>query len=212
MDLTPMPLRFRHCTALVAALALAALLAGCSPSKRVGAAAVAGDLPDQETSDFVLTETDKGHPVWTLYARSAAIYNARNEIVGRGVRVDFFDDQGKRSSQLTAREGSYAAILLSSGEIRLVHLTCRATIGRLGNLEHQNIKLGKAGRSRHLGIRPYVRGTAMNPVDHPHGGGEGRTKGGRHPCSPTAVPAKGGRRRRKNHPTNKFIMKSRHKR
>ncbi len=116
------------------------------------------------------------------------------------------------TAQLTAREGNYAAILLSSGEIRLVHLTCRATIGRLGNLEHQNIKLGKAGRSRHLGIRPYVRGTAMNPVDHPHGGGEGRTKGGRHPCSPTAVPAKGGRRRRKNHPTNKFIMKSRHKR
>jgi len=105
MDLIPMPLRFRHCTALVAALALAVLSAGCSPSKRVGAAAVAGDLPDQETSDFVLTETDKGHPVWTLYARSAAIYNARNEIVGRGVRVDFFDDQGKRSSQLTAREG-----------------------------------------------------------------------------------------------------------
>ncbi len=116
------------------------------------------------------------------------------------------------TAQLTAREGNYAAILLSSGELRLVHLTCRATIGRLGNVEHQNLKLGKAGRSRHLGIRPYVRGTAMNPVDHPHGGGEGRTKGGRHPVSPTAVPAKGGRRRRKNHPTNKFIMKSRHKR
>jgi len=106
MDLTPMPLGFRHCTPHVAALALVALLAGCSPGKRVGAAAVAGDLPDQETSDFVLTETDKGHPVWTLYARSAAIYNARNEIVGRGVRVDFFNAQtGARTSQLTAREG-----------------------------------------------------------------------------------------------------------
>ena len=116
------------------------------------------------------------------------------------------------TAQLTAREGEYAAILLSSGEIRLVHLRCRATIGRLGNLDHQNIKLGKAGRSRHMGIRPSVRGTAMNPVDHPHGGGEGRTKGGRHPVSPTAVPAKGGRRRRKNHPTNKFIVRSRHKR
>jgi large subunit ribosomal protein L2 len=115
-------------------------------------------------------------------------------------------------AQLTAREGDYAAILLSSGEIRLVHVRCRATIGRLGNLDHQNIKLGKAGRTRHMGIRPSVRGTAMNPVDHPHGGGEGRTKGGRHPVSPTAVPAKGGRRRRKNHPTNKFIMRSRHKR
>jgi large subunit ribosomal protein L2 len=116
------------------------------------------------------------------------------------------------TAQLTAREGAYAQILLSSGEIRMVHLTCRATIGRLGNLDHQNVKLGKAGRARHLGIRPSVRGTAMNPVDHPHGGGEGRTKGGRHPCSPTAVPAKGGRRRRKNHPTNKFIVRSRHKR
>ncbi|HTF88217.1 MAG TPA: 50S ribosomal protein L2 [Planctomycetota bacterium] len=115
------------------------------------------------------------------------------------------------TAQLTAREGSYAAILLSSGEIRLIHLTCRATIGRIGNLDHQNLKLGKAGRSRHLGIRPSVRGTAMNPVDHPHGGGEGRTKGGRHPVSPTAVPAKGGRRRRKNHPTNQFIVRSRHK-
>jgi large subunit ribosomal protein L2 len=115
------------------------------------------------------------------------------------------------TAQLTAREGAYAQVLLSSGEIRMIHLTCRATIGRLGNLDHQNVKLGKAGRSRHLGIRPYVRGTAMNPVDHPHGGGEGRTKGGRHPCSPNAVPAKGGRRRRKNHPTNKFIVRSRHK-
>ncbi len=105
MDPTPMPIPNRHWTLGTTALALAALLVGCSPSKRVGAAAVAGDLPDQETSDFMLTETDKGHPVWTLYARSAAMYNARNEIVGRGVRVDFFDENGARSSQLTAREG-----------------------------------------------------------------------------------------------------------
>jgi large subunit ribosomal protein L2 len=115
------------------------------------------------------------------------------------------------AAQLTSREGKYAALLLSSGEIRLVHVECRATIGRLGNTDHQNVALGKAGRSRHLGIRPYVRGTTMNPVDHPHGGGEGRTKGGRHPVSPSGVPAKGGRRRRKNHPTNKFILRSRHK-
>ena len=115
------------------------------------------------------------------------------------------------SAQLTAREGKHAVVLLSSGELRLVHTSCRATIGRVGNSDHQNVKLGKAGRKRHLGRRPSVRGTAMNPVDHPHGGGEGRTKGGRHPCSPTAVLAKGGRSRKKNHPTNKFILRSRHK-
>ncbi|MCE9592744.1 MAG: 50S ribosomal protein L2 [Planctomycetes bacterium] len=115
------------------------------------------------------------------------------------------------AAQVMAKEGEYVNVLLSSGEIRMVHKECMATIGRLGNLDHQNIALGKAGRSRHLGIRPYVRGTAMNPVDHPHGGGEGRTKGGRHPCNPNGVPAKGGRRRRKNHPTNKFIVRSRHK-
>jgi large subunit ribosomal protein L2 len=115
------------------------------------------------------------------------------------------------AAQLTAREGEYAAILLSSGELRQVHLRCRATIGRVGNLDHQNTSVGKAGRRRNMGWRPTVRGTAMNPVDHPHGGGEGRTKGGRHPCSPSAVPSKGGRTRKKNHPTNRFILRSRHK-
>jgi large subunit ribosomal protein L2 len=115
------------------------------------------------------------------------------------------------AAQLTAREGEYAVILLNSGELRLVHVNCRATIGRVGNLDHQNVKLGKAGRKRHMGRRPEVRGTAMNPVDHPLGGGEGRTKGGRHPCSPSAVPAKGGRTRKPNHPSNRFVLRSRHK-
>ena len=115
-------------------------------------------------------------------------------------------------AQLTAREGRYAVIVMPSGELRKVHVSCRATIGRVGNTDHQNVKLGKAGRKRHMGIRPTVRGTAMNPVDHPMGGGEGRTAGGRHPCSPTAVLAKGGRTRRKNHPTDKFIMRRRKKR
>jgi large subunit ribosomal protein L2 len=115
------------------------------------------------------------------------------------------------TAQLTAREGDYAVVQLSSGELRRIHVRCRATIGRVGNLDHQNVKLGKAGRKRHRGRRPYVRGTAMNPVDHPLGGGEGRTKGGRHPCSPTAVLSKGGRTRRRNHPTNRFIIRSRHK-
>jgi large subunit ribosomal protein L2 len=116
------------------------------------------------------------------------------------------------AAQLQAREGSYAVVLLPSGELRRIHVTCRATIGRVGNTDYQNVKLGKAGRRRHLGRRPHVRGTAMNPVDHPMGGGEGRTAGGRHPCSPTAVLAKGGRTRRRNHPTDRFIIRRRKKR
>ncbi len=113
---------------------------------------------------------------------------------------------------LQARDGKYAIVLLPSGELRRIHVSCRATIGRIGNTDHQNVKLGKAGRRRHLGRRPHVRGTAMNPVDHPMGGGEGRTAGGRHPCSPTAVLAKGGRTRRRNHPTDAFIIRRRKKR
>ncbi|MFT7676956.1 MAG: large subunit ribosomal protein L2 [Planctomycetota bacterium] len=115
------------------------------------------------------------------------------------------------TAQLQAREGKYAVVLLPSGELRRIHVSCRASIGRLGNTDHQNVKLGKAGRRRHLGRRPHVRGTAMNPVDHPMGGGEGRTSGGRHPCSPTAVLAKGGRTRRRNHPTDAFIIRRRKK-
>jgi large subunit ribosomal protein L2 len=128
---------------------------------------------------------------------------------GRGAQVC---RSAGSAAQLTAREGEYAVVQLASGELRKVHVRCRATIGRVGNLDHQNVKLGKAGRKRHMGRRPEVRGTAMNPIDHPLGGGEGRTKGGRHPCGPTAVPAKGGRTRKKNNPTNRFILRSRHKR
>jgi len=112
-------------------------------------------------------------------------------------------------AQLTAREGEYAIVSLSSGELRKIHVRCRATIGRIGNTDHQNVSLGKAGRKRHMGHRPSVRGTAQNPVDHPMGGGEGRTAGGRHPCSPSGVLAKGGKTRRPNHPTNKFILRRR---
>ncbi|MFN0009399.1 MAG: 50S ribosomal protein L2 [Planctomycetota bacterium] len=112
-------------------------------------------------------------------------------------------------AQLQAREGDYAIVMLSSGELRKVHIRCRATIGRIGNTDHQNVSLGKAGRKRHMGHRPVVRGTAQNPVDHPMGGGEGRTAGGRHPCSPSGVLAKGGKTRRRNHPTNKFILRRR---
>ena len=114
-------------------------------------------------------------------------------------------------AQLQAREGDYAIVMLPSAELRKVHITCSATIGRIGNTDHQNVKLGKAGRKRHMGHRPQVRGTAMNPVDHPMGGGEGRTAGGRHPCSPSAVLAKGGKTRRRKNPSNKFILRRRKK-
>jgi large subunit ribosomal protein L2 len=110
---------------------------------------------------------------------------------------------------LAARDADWAQINLPSGEIRRVPAACRATIGTIGNADHMGIALGKAGRKRWLGRRPHVRGTAMNPVDHPHGGGEGRTKGGRHPVSPTGKPAKGGPTRRKRKPSNKAIVRRR---
>lgn len=115
------------------------------------------------------------------------------------------------SVQLIAREGAYATIRLRSGEMRKVLSDCRATVGEVGNSEHNLISLGKAGAARWRGVRPTVRGVAMNPVDHPHGGGEGKTSGGRHPVSPTGKSAKGKKTRARNKPSNKFIVKSRHK-
>ena len=111
-------------------------------------------------------------------------------------------------AQLLAKEGDWCQVRLPSSEVRLVHQNCRATVGHVGNEEHGNIKLGKAGRSRWLGRRPKVRGVAMNPVDHPHGGGEGRTSGGRHPVSPWGMPTK-GKRTRKNRRTDRFIVRRR---
>lgn len=112
------------------------------------------------------------------------------------------------SAQLLAKEGSWCTLRLPSGEMRQVHLDCRATIGQVGNEEHGNISLGKAGRARWLGRRPKVRGVAMNPVDHPHGGGEGRTSGGRHPVTPWGVPTK-GKKTRKNKRSDRFIVRRR---
>jgi large subunit ribosomal protein L2 len=113
------------------------------------------------------------------------------------------------SAQIIAKEGDYAQIKISSGEIRLVHINCMATIGRVGNLEHELVMIGKAGRNRHLGRRPHVRGVAMNPVDHPHGGGEGKApQGNPHPVSPWGW-ATIGYKTRKNKRTNKFIVKRR---
>ena len=114
------------------------------------------------------------------------------------------------SAQLMAKEDRYALIKLPSGEVRMVLLKCKATIGQLGNADHENIPLGKAGRSRWLGRRPKVRGVAMNPVDHPMGGGEGRSSGGRHPCTPWGVPTKGYRTRR-NKKSDRYIVKRRTK-
>jgi large subunit ribosomal protein L2 len=110
---------------------------------------------------------------------------------------------------LAARDANWAQINLPSGEIRRVPAQCRATIGAVGNSEHMNVQLGKAGRTRWLGWRPHVRGTAMNPIDHPHGGGEGRTKGGRHPVSPSGKLAKGGRTRKRHKASNKAIVRRR---
>ena len=115
------------------------------------------------------------------------------------------------SCQLLAKEGRYAALRLPSGEMRRVLSICRATIGVVGNEDHSNINIGKAGRSRWMGNRPKVRGVVMNPVDHPHGGGEGRTSGGRHPVTPWGVPTKGHKTRAKNNATNKYIIRRRKK-
>ncbi len=116
------------------------------------------------------------------------------------------------SAQLMAKEGSYATLKLSSGEVRLVGVSCRATIGVVGNSEHANVSYGKAGRTRWIGRRPRVRAVAMNPVDHPMGGGEGRSSGGRHPCSPWGQPAKGFKTRSPRKSSNKFILSRRKKR
>jgi len=112
-------------------------------------------------------------------------------------------------AQLVGRDAGYAQIRLGSGELRMVLDGCIATVGAVSNPDHMNQNFGKAGRSRHMGFRPHVRGVAMNPIDHPHGGGEGRTSGGRHPVSPTGKPTKGSKTR-KNKATDKFIIRSRH--
>jgi len=125
--------------------------------------------------------------------------------IGKGAQIA---RSAGTSAQLVAREGDYATLRLRSGEMRKIHADCRATIGEVGNAEHNLRKLGKAGASRWRGIRPTVRGVVMNPVDHPHGGGEGRTSGGRHPVTPWGVPTK-GHKTRKNKRTDKFIVRDR---
>ena len=113
------------------------------------------------------------------------------------------------SIQLMAKDGGMATLRLPSGEMRLVRAECRATVGVIGNADHQNVKVGKAGRKRHMGVRPQTRGTAMNPVDHPHGGGEGSTTAGRHPVTPWGVQTLGYRTRKKNKASDRYIVRGR---
>jgi large subunit ribosomal protein L2 len=113
------------------------------------------------------------------------------------------------SIQLLAKDGDRATLRLPSGEMRLVRAECRATVGTIGNADHQNVKVGKAGRKRHMGVRPQTRGTAMNPVDHPHGGGEGSTTAGRHPVTPWGVPTLGYRTRKKGKDSDRYIVRGR---
>ncbi len=111
--------------------------------------------------------------------------------------------------QLLAKDGDYVTLRLPSGEMRMVRAECRATVGSIGNTDHQNVTIGKAGRKRHMGVRPQTRGTAMNPVDHPHGGGEGSTTPGRHPVTPWGVPTLGYRTRQKGKASDKYIVRGR---
>ncbi len=129
-------------------------------------------------------------------------------VPGQGARLVRSAGMG---AQLRAREGKYAQVRLPSGEVRMVNVGCRATIGQVGNIEHAGLSLGKAGKKRHLGRRPHVRGVAMNPVDHPMGGGEGRSSGGGHPVSPWGQLAKGYRTRNRKKASTRFIVERRKK-
>ena len=128
--------------------------------------------------------------------------------IGRGGQIA---RSAGTSAQIMAKENQYATLRLPSGEMRMIHVECRATVGEIGNREHENLTVGKAGRSRWLGIRPGVRGTTMNPVDHPHGGGEGSTPPGRHPVTPWGVPTLGHKTRKVRKPSDKYIVRRRGK-
>ena len=161
----------------------------------VGSVIVSGERPDIKIGNTIPL---KNIPLGSL------IHNLELKIGKGGQLIRSAGSYGR----LMAKEGSYAQVRLPSGEVRKVLMECRATIGQLGNIEHENISIGKAGRTRWLGRRPKVRGVVMNPVDHPMGGGEGRSSGGRHPCTPWGVPTK-GYKTRKNKYSDKYIVKKR---
>ncbi len=163
----------------------------------VGATVVAGDIADILVGNALPL---KNIPLGTM------IHNIE---LRRGKGGQIARSAGT-AAQLVAKEAGYAQIKIPSGETRMIHLDCYATIGQVGNLDHENVSLGKAGRSRWLGKRPTVRGVAMNPIDHPHGGGEGKTSGGRHPVTPWGMPTK-GYKTRNNKRTQRFIIKRRGK-
>jgi large subunit ribosomal protein L2 len=146
-----------------------------------------------------------GNALPLRYIPAGTMVHAVETKIGKGAQLV---RAAGTAAQLMAKEGEYAHLRLPSSEVRLVHLNCRATIGQVSNLLHARMSLGKAGRSRWLGRRPHNRGVSMNPVDHPMGGGEGRTSGGRHPCSPWGQLAK-GKKTRKNKRTDKLIIKAR---
>jgi len=165
---------------------------------RVGSAIVASDAADIEVGNcMTLTRMPLGTTIHNIEMRPGK--------GGQMVRA------AGSAAQLLAKEGKYAQVRLPSGEVRRVLQTCRATVGQVGNVDHGNVSVGKAGRTRWKGVRPTVRGVAMNPIDHPHGGGEGRSSGGRHPVSPWGVPTK-GHKTRHNPRTDKFIVRRRRKR
>ncbi len=161
----------------------------------VGDVVVSGEKADIKPGNAIPL---KNIPLGTL------IHNVELKI-GRGGQII---RSAGTYGQLMAKEGGYAQVRLPSGEVRKIILACKATIGQIGNIEHENISIGKAGRTRWLGKRPKVRGVAMNPVDHPMGGGEGKSSGGRHPCTPWGVPTK-GHKTRTNKSTDKYIVKRR---
>jgi large subunit ribosomal protein L2 len=163
---------------------------------KVGAKVLSGEKADPATGNALpLARIPLGLPVHNIELQP-----------GRGGQLARSAGQ---VAQLMSREGGYATLRLPSGEIRRIHEGCYATIGQVGNMDHMNISLGKAGRKRWLGIRPTVRGVAMNPVDHPMGGGEGRTSGGGHPVTPWGHPTKGARTRRGKKSSSRFIIKRR---